>query len=388
MNTTSHYGRGAGWAILLVCLWTLGACNAESERQARLELVPLFDGLSFDRPVAMLQAPAGPDDWYVVQQAGQVHRLAREGQAYSRRLFADIGDRVISGGEKGLLGMTFHPGYPANRQVYLSYTGECPGGGLCSYVSRFLADQATGSLDEASEVRLLQVVQPHANHNGGQIAFGPDGLFYIGLGDGGGAGDPHGHGQNTRTLLGAMLRVDVDGGHPYAIPPDNPFADGIQGRPELYAWGLRNPWRWSFDRQTGEMWLADVGQNDWEEIDRIVKGGNYGWNIREGRHCFRAATCDARGLIDPVAEYDHGQGFSVTGGYVYRGAALPGLQGVYVYGDFGSGRIWGYHPDGRVEVLIGNSGLSISSFAEDRAGELHVLDYARGGVWRLALGGG
>lgn len=379
-----HQGGLPRWAILCAALWLVASCNAHTEQGAHLELVPFLGDLLFQQPVAMVQAPGAQAQWYVVEQPGRVYRIEMQGAAYVKHLFIDISDRVVSGGERGLLGLAFHPGYENNNRLYLSYTGYCPQGGLCSFISRFLANASTRQPDVNSEETLLQVAQPYGNHNGGHIAFGPDGLLYIGLGDGGSAGDPHGHAQNTHTLLGAMLRVDVDGGKPYAIPPDNPFADGKLGRPELYAWGLRNPWRWSFDRRTGDLWLADVGQDDWEEIDRIEKGGNYGWNIREGRHCFRVASCDSKGLIDPVAEYDHGQGYSVTGGYVYRGSRLARLQGVYIYGDFGSGRIWGYHPDGRVEVLVGKSGLSIASFAEDSDGELYALDYAKGKVWRLA----
>jgi len=229
------------------------------------------------------------------------------------------------------------------------------------------------------------VDQPFLNHNGGQIAFGPDGLLYVGLGDGGSGGDPLGHAQDTSTLLGSILRIDVDRGTPYAVPPDNPFAAG-GGRPEIFAWGLRNPWRWSFDRETGELWCGDVGQNRWEEVDRIRRGGNYGWNVREGAHCFASAECDSAGLIEPVAEYSHDEGCSITGGYVYRGATLPQISGAYVYGDFCSGRIWGLFSAGGGALaprLLAESGLQISSFAEDHDGELYVVDYG-GGIHRLA----
>ena len=218
--------------------------------------------------------------------------------------------------------------------------------------------------------------QPFANHNGGQVGFGPDGFLYIGFGDGGAGGDPRGNGQNTNTLLGAMLRIDVNRGDPYAIPPDNPFAAG-GGRPEISAWGLRNPWRWSFDAATGELWAGDVGQNQVEEIDIIVKGGNYGWNMREGSSPFRGGRRPGADLIGPVAEYSHSFGCSVTGGYVYRGTEIPALAGTYVFGDYCSGRLWGLAPDGsggRAMAPLLREDINPSSFGEALDGRLFVVD--------------
>jgi uncharacterized repeat protein (TIGR03806 family) len=329
-----------------------------------------------DPLVALVQAPGDNSGWYAVQQTGQVIRFDNDPAVSAVQTFIDISDRVDFGGEKGLLGMAFHPGYGSNGFVYLSYTAS-PGGSLESRISRFSLDSLTQTLDPDSEQILLTVAQPFSNHNGGQIAFGPDALLYIGLGDGGSGGDPLGHGQNPQTLLGSMLRIDVgDGLGDYTIPADNPFASG-GGAPEVYAYGLRNPWRWSFDRQTGDLWLGDVGQNNYEEVDIITRGGNYGWNLMEGYHCYPAtANCDSTGLVLPLAEYDHTQGISVTGGYVYRGAEMPLLQGRYLYSDYGSGRIWGLEADGSggysVEELL-DTDLNIVSFAQDQAGELYVL---------------
>lgn len=326
--------------------------------------------------VGLFQVPGDNSLWYALRQTGQVIRFDNDPGVSNTQTFIDISDRVDYGGEKGLLGMAFHPDYADNGFVYLSYTAS-PAGGLESRISRFTLDSATQTLDPGSEQILLTVSQPYSNHNGGHIAFGPDGLLYIGLGDGGSGGDPLGHGQNTATLLGSLLRIDVgDGLGGYTIPADNPFVSG-GGAAEIYAYGLRNPWRWSFDRQVGDLWLGDVGQNAYEEVDIISRGGNYGWNLMEGNQCYPAsANCDSTGLTLPVAEYDHSQGISITGGYVYRGSALNQLAGRYLFSDYGSGVIWGLVDDGsggyRAEELL-DSDLNIVSFAEDQSGELYVL---------------
>ncbi len=344
-----------------------------------------FPNLSFNSPVALLQAPGDESRWFVVEKGGRVLVFDNAEDASLTQTFIDIGDRVNAGfSESGLLGMAFHPDFKNNRRVIMSYTRS--GSPLVSYISRFSSADGGASLDPGSEQVLLTVAQPYSNHNGGQVAFGPDGYLYIGLGDGGSGGDPDGNGQDVNTLLGAMLRIDVDSGTPYAIPNDNPFAQG-GGRAEIYAWGLRNPWRWSFDRDTGDLWLGDVGQNQWEEVDRVGLGGNYGWNIREGAHCYGGGSCSTVGLIDPVAEYSHSEGCSVTGGYVYRGTSIPGLNGVYVYGDFCSGRIWGLVEDaqaGLVPELLVDSDFSISAFGQGQDGELYVLHFAAdGAIYRL-----
>jgi len=360
---------------------------------------PAFPGLAFSQPLLMLQAPGDASRWYVVEKSGIVRSFANDPDAEldDVDLFADLTGRVdASFSESGLLGMAFHPDFDENGQVFFSYTAPGTSGVLQSVVSRFALDD-TGAVDLASEEVVLTLAQPRANHNGGNIVFGPDGFLYVGLGDGGGAGDPDGHGQDTTTLLGAILRIDVDGGAgsvPYGIPADNPFADNTEcldgsgqlACPEIFAWGFRNPWRFSFDRDTGELWAGDVGQNRWEEVDRVEASGNYGWNQREGAHCFEPPTDCSLDNIDPVTEYGHELGISVTGGYVYRGTAIPALAGFYVFGDFGSGRIFAVPSDAEPvvepdELVV--TPLSISSFAEDDAGELYVLDFATGTIHRI-----
>jgi glucose/arabinose dehydrogenase len=257
-------------------------------------------------------------------------------------------------------------------------------------VARYRVTKDADRADPASEEIVLAVQQPYANHNGGQLAFGPDGYLYIGMGDGGSANDPYGNGQKMSTLLGKLLRIDVESGvRPYAVPPSNPFVGKKEVRPEIWASGLRNPWRFSFDRATGDLFIADVGQNRFEEVNvqpASSKGGeNYGWNVLEGSHCLRSKTCDTAGLVPPAAEYDHGRGCSVTGGMVYRGKVLPHFQGNYVYGDYCSGRIWGMREeDGRWNPAeLADTRLSISTFGEDEAGEVYVADHSNGGIYRL-----
>lgn len=350
---------------------------------AAYRLVRAFNPLSFTQPLLLIQSPADTERWFVVEQPGTI-RTFRSGD-FQSTLFADLRARILSGGERGLLGMAFHPAYPNPSTVFLSYTA---GGDGHSVISSFAVNPGGLTLDPLSETILLEQAQPFANHNGGNIAFGPDGYLYIGLGDGGSANDPFNNAQDTATLLGSLLRIDVDGGVPYAIPPDNPFAgsaDCTTGCPEIYAWGLRNPWRFSFDTGSpaGELWLGDVGQNAWEEVDRIVLGGNYGWPCREGNNINADTvdpTCQQPGTFQaPVVEYPHTAGeCSVTGGYVYRGSLLPELVGRYIFGDFCTGRIWAVVGDGstgQFEQLL-FTGRNISSFGQDRNGEIYVLDLA------------
>jgi len=361
-----------------------------------------FPGLpSFSSPVMMLQAPGNAARWYVVEQGGVVRVFDNQPAVATSRVFVDISARVRSGGEQGLLGMAFHPGYPGDPRVYLSYTNATSG--LVSRVSEFRSRDGGLTLDPASELVLFSVSQPATNHNGGYIAFGPDGFLYAGLGDGGSGGDPWGsigNGQNLTTMLGKMLRIDISGSTgtvPYRIPSGNPHAgnalcsngSGTQSCPEIYAYGLRNPWRWSFDRATGELWLADVGQGAIEEVDRIVAGGNYGWRCFEGTQAYNS-TCgpNAAASRPPVAQYTHTVGQSVTGGFVYRGSAIPALVGRYVFGDFVTGRIWHIARDTvpTLNVTTGfNSGLSIASFGQGNDGELYIVHYA-GTLHRLRAG--
>jgi uncharacterized repeat protein (TIGR03806 family) len=361
---------------------------------------------AFASPVLMLQAPGNASRWFVVEQGGVVRAFANQASVSSTSVFVDIHARVRSGGETGLLGMAFHPGFPGDPRVYLSYTNE--DNALLSRVAEFRTRDGGLTLDPSSEVILLTVAQPAANHNGGNIAFGPDGLLYIGFGDGGSGGDPWGpigNGQNLQTLLGKMLRIDIDGSTgavPYRIPTGNPFAGnmlcnagaGSQNCPEIYAYGLRNPWRWSFDRGSGELWVGDVGQNSLEEVDRVVAGGNYGWRCFEGTSTYNSACGPNAGSSrPPIAQYGRTVGQSTTGGYVYRGTAIAALAGRYVFGDFASGRIWHIARDTlpTLTVTAGfDSGLSIASFGQANDGELYVVNYA-GTLHRLrdgAAGGG
>lgn len=350
-------------------------------RAAELSLEPMFGGETFDQPVFMLQSPVDPLFWYVLEREGRIYRLKGDGSG--RQLVLDISQRVESGPmEAGLLGMAFHPRFAQNGRLYLSYTED--GSPLTSILARYQSRDSGRRIDPNSRQPLLEVNQPYTNHNGGHIAFGPDGYLYYGLGDGGAGGDPRGNAQNRTTLLGTILRLDVDGKAPYAIPADNPYATG-GGRGEIFAWGLRNPWRWSFDRETGELWVGDVGQNQWEEVDRVRAGDNLGWNHWEGNHCYRRSNCSKEGMVMPVAEYSHDLGCSVTGGYVYRGKAMSWLRGDYLYGDFCSGRVWAVRAGvaGAQPRMLLLSGKRISSFAEDRNGELYLLDFAVGRIFRL-----
>lgn len=349
--------------------------------------------VGFSAPLQVTNAGDGSGRLFVVEQGGRI-LVVRHGQV-GREPFLDLRDRVGAGGERGLLGLAFSPAFPADRRFFVDYTD--PGG--TSVISSFVAGSGPDAdrADPASERVLLRIAQPYPNHNGGGLAFGPDGLLYIGLGDGGGSGDPSGNGQRTDTLLGKLLRIDVTpppDGRPYAVPPGNPFASG-GGAPEIWAIGLRNPWRFSFDRLTGALWIGDVGQNRSEEIDRTPAGAappvNYGWNRMEGSRCFEPASgCDRTGLTLPIAEYGHDAGCAVTGGFVARGDAVGALSGVYLFGDVCSGRIWGLDangPDRQEPVLLLESGRSISSFGEDEAGRILFTDLARGEVIGLVPAG-
>jgi glucose/arabinose dehydrogenase len=358
---------------------------------------------AFEDPVLALQAPNDASNWYVVEQAGRVLAFANEASVADVRTFIDLGGRVTSGGERGLLGMAFHPSYPTDPRVYLSYTTTV-NGNLVSRIGEFRTTDGGATLAPDSETVLLTVAQPASNHNGGHLVFGPhDGMLYAGFGDGGSGGDPWGtigNGQRLTTLLGKLLRIDVggtDGPVPYRIPDGNPYADnpacndgeGDEPCPEIYAYGFRNPWRFSFDRATTELWLADVGQGEREEVDVVTVGGNYGWRCFEGTRSFNSDCGPNAGVsLPPVVEYDHASGSSITGGYVYRGAALPTLQGRYVFGDFSTGRLWQVPrtvtPTRQVTAADAtDTTLGISSFAEDLDGEVYVLDYLGGTMHRV-----
>jgi len=336
------------------------------------------------KPTHVTHAADGSGRLFITEQEGRI-MIVKDGVLLSAP-FLDIRGRVSCCGERGLLSVAFPPAFREKRYFYVNYTDTAGD----TKVARYRVTKDADRADPASEEIVLTVQQPYANHNGGQLAFGPDGYLYIGMGDGGSANDPQGNGQKMSTLLGKLLRIDVEsGGRPYAVPPSNPFAGKQEVRPEIWASGLRNPWRFSFDRATGDLFIADVGQNRLEEVNvqpASSKGGeNYGWNILEGSRCLRSKTCDTTRLVMPVAEYGHDRGCSVTGGMVYRGKALPHLQGTYVYGDYCSGRIWGMRREnGRwTSIELADTRLSISTFGEDEAGEVYVADHAKGGIYRL-----
>jgi glucose/arabinose dehydrogenase len=317
---------------------------------------------------------------FVTEQTGRIVSFPRNPDASAPTSFLDIRDRVSdSGNEEGLLGFVFDPEFDSNGHFFVYYSAASP---RRSVISRFTATDSSGQsvADPDSELVVLQVPQPFSNHNGGQLAFGPDGMLYISLGDGGSGGDPNGNGQNKSTLLGSILRIDVSSPSAekaYAVPADNPFVGSSSAKGEVWAYGLRNPWRFSFDQQNGNLWAGDVGQNSFEEINLIEKGGNYGWNTLEGKHCYSPkANCDPSGTTLPVVEYGASNGCSVIGGYVYRGLAIPELAGNYIYGDYCSGLVRGFrYETGEAvgDLLLVNSGVNITSFAEDGSGEIYAL---------------
>lgn len=346
--------------------------------------------LALEQVVTGLSSPvhlaSPPDDarLFVVEQGGRV-RVVRDGVLLPEP-FLDIRSKVLSGGERGLLSVAFHPQYAANGRFYVNYT-DVDGD---TRVERYLVSADPDRADGGSATLVLAVAQPFSNHNGGLVTFGPDGMLYVGMGDGGSGGDPQGHGQNRRTLLGALLRLDVDGGEPYAVPPDNPYAGHAEFRGEIWAFGLRNPWRFAFDQASGMLYLGDVGQNRWEEINAVRSDApavNYGWNIMEGQACFGATTCDQTGLTPPVVVYaTSGSSCSVVGGFVYRGRAVPELTGHYFYSDYCGGFLRSFRLDGNtvrdhVAWPIGDVG-PVSSLGVDAAGELYVVAH-RGTVYRV-----
>lgn len=332
-----------------------------------------------ERPVQMVPVP-GRSLFWVVEQSGRLRAIAESGA--SQGYVLDIRDRVtVLGGandERGLLGIALHPRFETNRRLFLNYTTRPP---LRTRISE-LSMSADGSVDPASERVILEITQPFGNHNGGALAFGPDGYLYVGTGDGGSGGDPHGYAQNTASLLGKMLRIDVNGQRPYAIPEDNPLWPGQGARREIFAIGLRNPWRFSFDTVTGKLWAGDVGQGKWEEIDVIEKGKNYGWNPVEGTSCYVDPDCDIAAYDPPVHVYGRDEGYSVTGGLVYRGSKFPELVGTYLFGDFGSGAIWGIPVDGGAARRMA-SGSQVSAFASDLDGNQVFVLSLSGSIARL-----
>jgi glucose/arabinose dehydrogenase len=309
----------------------------------KLRYQQILPSLKLVRPVQVFQRPGDPANIYIIEQPGRVLLADPSKSDTTQAVVAlDIRERVHDrGNEEGLLSAVFHPDFPKKREVYLYYTASNP---RRSILSRFTVSEDGSVIDPASEEIILSQTQPYSNHNGGTVVFGPDGYLYLSVGDGGAADDPHHYGQNLGSFLGKVLRIDVnkkgENGALYVVPADNPFVGREGAKPEIWAWGTRNIWRMAFDSKTGDLWAGDVGQNEWEEISLIVKGGNYGWNAREGFHPFARGKGDGP-FIDPIVEYGHREGLSVTGGVVYRGTAIDGLDGVYIYGDFVFGTVWG-----------------------------------------------
>lgn len=356
-----------------------------------LNLQKIADGL--DRPLFLTAAPGLSGQLYIAQQDGKI--LINSGGEVLDEPFLDLGETIgSSGGELGLLGMALHPDYLLNGFFYVHYTND-EGNSTFARYRRSLLN--TSKADPASATVLLTVEQPFSNHKGGMLAFGPDGYLYIGLGDGGSANDPNNNAQSLDSLLGKILRIDVDGEAPYGIPADNPFVNTPDARPEIWAYGLRNPWRFSFDRQSGDLWIGDVGQNAFEEInfqDSTSGGGtNYGWRQREGFECRNGEeNCELPGATDPLLAYFTLGGQSITGGYIYRGAAIPDLNGTYFFADYSSKGVYSLtQPGGAIKVLNETGNLesstinlgSVASFGEDASGELYVLDYERGAVYKI-----
>ncbi|MGB3142724.1 MAG: PQQ-dependent sugar dehydrogenase [Maribacter sp.] len=349
-----------------------------------ISLTNAFPNLRFNRPLDLQSPMDGTNRIFVAEQGGFIKVFENSETVSEATDFLDISSRTVSTSELGLLGFAFHPDYANNGFVFVTYTPRED----VSVISRFkVSNSDANQIDVSSEIILFQIEQPFTNHNGGQLAFGPEGYLYIASGDGGGSGDPEGNAQNLGTLRGKLLRIDVDAqenGMNYAIPSDNPFVNEQGARKEIFAYGLRNPWRFSFDNQTNTIWAGDVGQGELEEINLIEKGGNYGWNILEGTSCYSNEDCDSTGTIAPFFEYNHSANDkSITGGYVYRGDELPELRGYYIYGDFISGRIWALDPQGNNQLLL-ETGLSISSFGTDANNELYICSFD-GKVNRLTL---
>jgi glucose/arabinose dehydrogenase len=394
-------GRGILCSLLLVALSALGTLP-------KLELREAFPALGSDRPMWMDEAPDGSGRFFIAEQQGRILITHKGSDGANAIEFLNIVNRKpLVENEEGLLGMAFHPQFKSNGLFYIFYSQQNPKRSVISELKVSATD--SNKADLASERTLLQVPRPFWNHDGGQLSFGPDGFLYVGVGDGGAANDPHNHGQNMASLLAKILRINVNtrsaggGGQlAYGIPKDNPFVKEIGKygvRKEIWAYGLRNAWRFSWDRETGDLWTGDVGQDDWEEINIIVKGGNYGWPVREALHHFKPGPEGAR-YVEPVLEYahrpdqskqtkfgDHGLGLSVTGGYVYRGKQFPALRGIYVYADYALGTIFGLrYADGKV-VEYGTllqQPKNVSSFAEDADGEIYALMFD-GKIFKLVI---
>jgi len=374
--------RCSVYGLLLLVLAGCGSDVETTPDRTALHAEVAFPNLSFENPVLITHAGDGSNRLFVVEQAGRIRVFPNDAAVRADEVvvFLNKTAEVLSGGELGMLGLAFDPDYAANGFFYVNYTLDNP---RRSRIARFRVSADPARAAPESETVLLEFEQPFANHNGGALAFGPDGMLYAASGDGGSAGDPQNNAQRLDTLLGKVLRIAPDG----SIPSDNPFADRPGARGEIWAYGLRNPWRMSFDRQTGTLWAGDVGQGAREEIDIIVRGGNYGWRVYEGTQPFdNPANLPADAFLAPVLDYGRELGGSVVGGYVYRGTALPALAGAYVYGDFLSGRVWALYYDAAAGAVTENAEIARvpnpSSFGEDAAGEIYATSFD-GRIYRL-----
>jgi glucose/arabinose dehydrogenase len=368
----------AGLTLSLSCATGASSCGSEANlpQGTGARLAEVVSGLNF--PLYLSVPPGDLSRLFIVEKGGVI-RIVKNGTLLPSP-FLDISARVSTGSEQGLLGLAFDPNYASTGRFIVHYTDVAGDTRLSSF-------QVSGDPDVAdpgTEVVILAADQPYDNHNGGQVSFGPDGFLYLGLGDGGSAGDPEGRGQDLSDLLGSILRIDVPIGAPYTVPPDNPFVGVAGASPEVWSYGLRNPWRFSFDRATGDLYIADVGQGNFEEVDISLaadgagKGVNYGWNRMEGAHCF-SSGCNPSGLAQPAFEYDHGEGCSITGGYVYRGSGVPALQGLYFFSDWCRGWVRSFRYSGGSATELTEwpslrTGGTIVSFGEDAAGELYVIE--------------
>lgn len=349
-----------------------------------VELINAFPNLSFSQPLDFQSPRDGSNRVFVAEKTGAILVFNNDETATEADIFLDLRGTISTLSEQGLLGFAFHPNFESNGYVFVCYNPST----TLSVISRFtVSNSNTNSIDLNSELILIEIPQPATNHNGGQVAFGPDNYLYIALGDGGGAGDPNNNAQNKMNLLGSILRIDVDNtqeGLNYAIPSDNPFVGSAIDRQEIYAYGFRNPWRMSFDTSTGRLWAADVGQNQIEEIDIVGAEANYGWRLFEGTSCF-SGDCDNTDLVAPIFEYNQNNGdMSITGGYVYRGELISSLQGKYIYGDFVSGRIWSLTEDGSDNELLFETGLNIASFGTDANEELYLCAF-NGSIFKFTI---